>query len=62
MRVKDRINHLVSQRGQAMVEYTTITAVLALGLCISTPVFSTMIDALMVYQEGIMYVLNFPLP
>lgn len=52
----------VISRGQAMVEYTLLTAVLVTALVITTPIFSTMIDALMTYLDGIMYVLNFPLP
>ena len=50
------------ENGQAMVEYTTVAAVLAIGLTVSTPVFSMMSSALMTYLNGIQTLLNYPLP
>ena len=48
-----------------MVEYVMITAMLILGLFVggsATPYFSQMMEGLSSYLEGIMFVLNFPLP
>ena len=48
-----------------MVEYVSITAMLFLGVLVggsATPYFSMMMDGLSSYLEGIMFVLNFPLP
>ena len=48
-----------------MVEYVSITAMLFLGVLVggsATPYFSMMMDGLSTYLQGIMFVLNFPLP
>ena len=54
-----------NRKGQAMVEYVSITAMLFLGVLVggsATPYFSMMMDGLSTYLQGIMFVLNFPLP
>ena len=53
------------RHGQAMIEYVSITAMLFLGIFVggsATPYFSMMMDGLSSYLQGIMFVLNFPLP
>lgn len=62
LRIESR--NALFKKGQAMVEYVSITALLFLGLFVggsATPYFRMMIEGFSAYLKGIMYVLNFPL-
>jgi len=51
------------QRGQAMVEYSVIAHVLlAGGAMVSWPFFTTFINAMNIYYEGLFELLTRPLP
>lgn len=54
-----------THRGQAMAEYASTTAVLVMGCLVggsASPFFVEMINGLKAYLNGIMVVLNFPIP